>query len=327
VHDTLVDLEVIRRALRLACRAPSLHNSQPWRWEVDGTRVHLFLDRNRILYSTDRAGREAIISCGAVLDHFRISMAAAGWIANIDRFPSVNDPNHLASIDFTRMDFVTYPHRRRAEAISLRRTDRLPFGPPPEWAAFQALLHNAVDTDAVRLDVLPDDARAELKQASMLTESLRLYDSSYHTELGWWTAPYEASEGIPYSALVSEAEGERVDVGRTFPAPRHQERRQDIPTDYSKIVVLSTYGKSRKDALRCGEVLSSVLLECTLGGLATCTLTHITELATSRHIIAGLIGQDTTPQVLIRVGVAPATADVQPETPRRPLDEVMVVRR
>jgi len=327
VRDISVDLEVIKRTVRLACRAPSLHNSQPWRWQVDGSAVHLYLDRHRILYSTDRAGREAIISCGAVLDHFRIAMAAAGWMANIDRFPSINDPDHLASIEFIRMDFVTYAHRRLAEAISLRRTDRLPFAPPTEWASFEAKLSNAVHTDAVRLDVLPGDARAELKYASMLTESLRFYDSSYHTEMGWWTAPYEASEGIPYGALVSEDESERVDVGRTFPAPRHQEQRPDLPTDYSKIVGLSTYGDTHIDALRCGEVLSSVLLECTVAGLATCTLTHITELAASRHIIADLIGQDTTPQVLIRVGVAPSTENAPPATPRRPLDDVLVVRR
>jgi nitroreductase len=325
--DTLVELEVIKRAVRLACRAPSLHNSQPWRWAVDGNAVHLYLDRNRILHATDRAGREAIISCGAVLDHFRVAMAAAGWTANIDRFPGTNEPDHLASIDFAPTDSVTDADRQRAQAIPLRRTDRLPFAPPTEWASFEPQLHNAVHSDAVRLDVLSDDARGDLKEASMLTESLRLYDSSYHTELGWWTAPYEASEGIPYGSLVSEDERERVDVGRTFPAPRHQERRPDVPTDYSKIVVLSTYGDSHEDALRCGEVLSSVLLECTVAGLATCTLTHITELAASRHIIALLIEQDSTPQVVVRVGVAPSTADMPPATPRRPLEDVLRVRR
>ena len=35
MHGTLVDVEVIKDAVRLA-RAPSLHNSQPWRFEVDG---------------------------------------------------------------------------------------------------------------------------------------------------------------------------------------------------------------------------------------------------------------------------------------------------
>jgi hypothetical protein len=327
MRDTLVDVDVIKRALRLACRAPSLHNSQPWRWEVDGARTHLFLDRNRILYSTDRKGREAVMSCGAVLDHFRVAMAAGGWTANIERFPSPDDLDHLASIDFTPMNSVTDEERRRARAIVLRRTDRLPFSPPPEWASFEAWLHHAVHSDAVRLDVISDDARPELKEASRLTESLRLYDSYYHTELDWWTAPYEAAEGIPYSSLVSADEGGRVDVGRTFPAPRQQERRQDIPNDYSKIVVLSTYGDSREDALRSGEALSGVLLECTMGGLATCTLTHITELKASRHLIALLIGQETTPQVLIRVGVAPSNASPLPATPRRPLDEVLIVHQ
>jgi hypothetical protein len=198
----------------------------------------------------------------------------------------------------------------------LRRTDRLPFAPPTEWASFEALVRNAVHvTDTVRLDVLSDDARPELKDASVLTESLRLNDPYYHTELDWWTAPYEASQGIPYSSLVSADERKRVDVGRTFPAPRHHEQRTDVPTAYSKIVVLSTYGNSHMDALRCGEVLSSVLLEGAIVGLATCTLTHVTELEASRHIIAMLIGQDTTPQVLIRVGVAPSTDD-----------EVLIVR-
>lgn len=126
-----------------------------------------------------------------------------------------------------------------------------------------------VHTDTVRLDLLSDDARPELKDASALTESLRLNGPYYDTELDWWTAPYEASQGIPYSSLVSADERKRVDVGRTFPAPRHHEQRTDAPTDYSKIVVLSTYGDSHMDTLRCGEVLSSVLLERTIVGLAT----------------------------------------------------------
>ena len=78
MRDTLVDLDVIKRAMRLACRARPCITASRQRWEVDGNAVPLYLDRNHILYSTDRAGREAIISCGAVLDHFRVAMAAAG---------------------------------------------------------------------------------------------------------------------------------------------------------------------------------------------------------------------------------------------------------
>ena len=325
MHGTLVDVEVIKDAVRLACRAPSLHNSQPWRFEVDGEVSHLFLDTSRIMPSTDRSAREAIISCGALLDHLRVAMAAAGWKAHVDRFPTPNNPDHLASVDFTPMKSVTEAHRRRADAILIRRTDRLPFAAPTEWESFEPLLRRAFDTDVVRLDVMSDELREELAEMSKLTDSLRLYDSAYHTELNWWTAPFEFSDGIPYSSLVSADEIERVDFGRTFPLPQHRERRAEVPDDHSKILALSTYGDSRKDALICGEVLSAVLLECTMAGLGTCTVTHITELRTTREHVAAVIGQGTVPQVLMRVGIAPTTNDA-PMTPRRPLDDVLRFR-
>jgi hypothetical protein len=126
--------------------------------------------------------------------------------------------------------------------------------------------------------------------------------------------------------LVSAAESDRVDVGRVFPVTHHPERRQEVAEDHSKIAVLSTYDDTHNAVLQCGEMLSAVLLDATMTGLATCTLTHITELPASRQILATLIGQQTTPQVLIRIGLAPSIEDVPPATPRRPIDEVFALR-
>ena len=72
--DTAVDIAVISKAVELACRAPSLHNSQPWRWTASGTAVDLHADAHRVVRSHDSSGREALISCGVVLDHFRTAM-------------------------------------------------------------------------------------------------------------------------------------------------------------------------------------------------------------------------------------------------------------
>jgi hypothetical protein len=325
--DTLVDTDVLRAAVQLACRAPSLHNSQPWQWVAEGARLHLYVDHSRILYSTDKSGREALISCGAVLDHLGVAMAAAGWTANVDRFPDPNNLDHLASLDFSPMSLVTDRHRRRADAILHRRTDRLPFAAPSNWESFEPVLRDAVDAGTVHLDVIADALRPELARASQLTESLRLYDSLYHTELYWWTGHFENSDGIPSSSLVSAAESDRVDVGRPFPASPHQERRTYIGHDQSKVLVLSTDEDTRDDALRCGEALSAVLLECTLAGMATCTLSHLTELQASRHLIGTLTGREGMQQVLIRIGEAPVLGEVPPMTPRRPLSDVLTFQR
>src|SRR6478752_3177552 len=122
---TTVETEIIAKAIHLACRAPSLHNSQPWRWVVGQGVVDLFVDHERILRAADRSGREALISCGAALSHFRIAMAAAGWKANADTFPTPAERDHLASLDFSPAEYVTAVERDRAEAILKRRTDRL----------------------------------------------------------------------------------------------------------------------------------------------------------------------------------------------------------
>ena len=167
---------VIADAVHLACRAPSFHNSQPWRFVGKGAGVlHLFLDRDRLV-ETDASGRQALISCGAVLDHLKVAMAAAGWVAKVDYYPNPNDSTHLASIEFVPMGYVTRGHRRRADAILARRTDRLPFA-PERWDDFEPLLLEAVDDDLAHLAVLSEDSRGRLAEASALTEALRLYDS------------------------------------------------------------------------------------------------------------------------------------------------------
>jgi Nitroreductase family len=318
---TTVPTEIIKDALSLACRAPSLHNSQPWRWVSGDGALQLFLDPTRVMIY-DHSRREALIGCGAVLHHLKVAMAVAGWRTHVDRFPDPSDPNHLASLEFTPMGHVSEGDRRRADAILIRRSDRLPFYAPTDWEAFEPLLRNVIDTAAVRLDAVPDDLRPQLVEASQISASLRLYDSAYHTEVGWWTGSFRSSDGIPYSSLVSAAEGDRVDVGRLFPLTRHGERRPEIPEDHAKILLLSTDSDDAADALACGEAVSAVLLECTRAGFATCTLTHITEVRTTREMVTTLMGFDRVPQVLIRVGVAPAIESVPPASPRRPVDDV-----
>jgi hypothetical protein len=225
------------------------------------------------------------------------------------------------------MSVVTDGHRRRADAILRRRTDRLPFAAPRNWESFEPVLRETAGAGTVHLDVIADELRPELAKASQLTESLRLYDSSYHTELDWCTGHFENSDGIPRSSLLSATESDRVDVGRTFPVSAHHERPAGFGQDQSTVLVLSTDEDTRDDALRCGEALSAILLECTLAGMATYTLTHVTELWSSRNLIGTLTGRTAVPQLVIRVGEAPVLGEQPSMTPRRPLRDVLTFHR
>lgn len=312
---------VVTRAVRLACRAPSIHNSQPWRWVVEGARLNLYLDRDRLV-ETDSSGRQALISCGAVLDHLRVAMAADGWVASVTYYPDADDHLHLATVEFTDQGFVGDDQVARADAILHRRTDRLPFAAPPALDRLVVRLRGAMEPDGAVLDVLADGVRPQLAEASQLTDSLRLFDSAYHSELHWWTAPFEVSDGIPHTSLVSAAESDRVAIGRTFPVTHHRDRRQEVPDDRAAVFVLSALADTRLDILRCGEALSAILLEATMSGMATCSLTHLTEVPASAAVVSGLTGRPL-PQVLIRVGLTPALEESPPPTPRRPLSDVI----
>lgn len=321
------DTGVITAAVELACHAPSLHNSQPWHWIVNDTSLDLFLDPRRTVTSTDKTGREAIISCGAALDHFRIAMAASGWSTNVEEFPNPNNLKHLASIDFGSTEYVAQGRRELADAILRRRTSRLPFGPPTHWSSVEPVLRNALEDDFATLDVLGADARPRLAEAARLSEALRRYDDGYHNELNWWTSRSRRFDGIPDSALNSESDDRRVDMNRRFPIDPRDERSSAGTYDEAKVLVLSTLGDTRVDALRCGEVLSTTLLECTLAGLSTCPVTHITELEATREMIRDLTRRIALPQVLIRVGVEPEGELATRPTPRRPLNDVLRIRR
>jgi len=323
MHDTAVDIEVITDAVALASRAPSLHNSQPWRWVADATAVMLFLDDAAAPRHTDPTGRELVISCGAVLDHFRVAMAAAGWRSHTERFPNPNNLDHLATVGFSRLDFVTDAHRRRADAVSRRHTDRLPFAEPAHWDGFLRGLTPFSASQGVSLHVLPDASRAALVEASELTRTIRRYDSDYHAELIGWTADVAVAEGIPSAALLSPIESAHVGIARDFPAAGHGDRRGEVAEDHARVVVLSTRDDSRAVFLACGEMLSSFLLDATLAGLSTCTLSHLIEVPESRKTLAALTGSPDSPQLLVRVGTAPSSRATGPPTPRRPPSDIL----
>ncbi|BBX19266.1 nitroreductase [Mycolicibacterium duvalii] len=122
------DAAVLERALDLAAHAPSARNAQPWRWHVDRRGVQLFADWERRLGDSDSDRRDVVLSCGAVLHHCAVALAAAGWSSRIHRFPdarpSPGDDGLLATIELERRAPGSL---ELAEAIVRRRADRRPY--------------------------------------------------------------------------------------------------------------------------------------------------------------------------------------------------------
>lgn len=322
---TVPDANVIQIAVDLACRAPSLHNSQPWRWRYSNGRLELFGDRSRLIGEADPVGRQLAISCGAALHHLEIAMTSLRWRSEVTILPLRVPTGPIASLRFHRDAHPQSHDFDLLTAIRRRRSDRRPFAPPPcaysdELDRFRAL---AAKYD-VHLDSLDPQDRSALVAATQASAAARRYDAAYHAELYWWAGHDRSAEGIPPGALATASESSDVAVGRPFPTPLRGDSTRPRGPDQSSVLVLSTRADTQADWLASGRAFSAVVLDATVRQLATCPLTHLTEVRQSRELIRSLVPGAGMPQILVRVGQGGAPASV-PETPRRPLFEVLSI--
>lgn len=314
------DIETVRTALALASRAPSIHNTQPWRWRVGDESLHLFAEPELHLLHTDPDSRDLLISCGAALNHCTLALAALGWQSKVHRFPNAADPYHLASIAVQRWT-PSEVDVGLAAAIPRRRSDRRIYSGWPVPNADVALMGARVARAGVtmrRVDVATD-VRAML--ASAVHEHVN--DADYLTELTMWSGRHAATAGVPArNTPISEPEA-RV-PGRLFAGPMlAQPSGVSVEGDRGILLALGTVEDDVVARLRAGEATSLALLTATAVGMATCPVTEVLEISETRdRVQAEVFGLDALPQMLIRVGWAPVNADPLPATPRRALSEV-----
>lgn len=318
------DLETVQAALDVACRAPSVHNTQPWCWAVAAHSVHLFADTARQLPVLDPNGRAMTLSCGAALHHARIAFAALGWQAQVHRSPNPHDRDHLAAIEFAALPEIDGQDLALVEAATHRRTDRRPFLNTPVPATVLDRVARAADDPRVQVTMVTDPLRRrELVLALAHADLVQRSDHRYLAELRAWTHQHVASGHGVLAGSVLPARPLAHDLpGRDF-GPGDLESPPAV-ADGAILCVLSTRTDDLPDWLRTGEALSAVLLEADAAQLATCTLSQIAETRVTRNL-ARLVALDGVgePQVAVRIGRPVTEGFPGPATPRRPRADVV----
>jgi nitroreductase len=326
VPTVLADVATLRRAIEYAVRAPSIYNSQPWRWRAGPAGVDLFADLDRNLITIDSDGRGLLISCGAALHHLVVGLAGLGFSAQVDRFPDPENSAHLARV--VPVDTSPAPAAvRLAQAVALRRTDRRRFSSRPvDRAVLDMLVHEAAGCGTHLYVVAEGEARTRLMGLITSSATLQRQQAGYAAELARWTGRYAASGDGIESNTVAAGIGLSGEVPmRPFPrANLVQSPHSFEHEDASVLMVLSSRTDDRLGALRAGEATSAVLLTATGLGLATTPLSQPLEVTQTRAAISDhFVGPQLFPQIVLRVGWAePGTPDLVP-TPRRRLDHVL----
>jgi nitroreductase len=312
----------LEMAARASLRAPSVFNTQPWRWRLTGDVLELSSDPARRLGATDAEGRLLLLSCGGALHHARVSLAAAGWHAEVQRLPEQQRPDLLARIRVTGRTAPDSEAEELAAAISRRRTDRRAFGDRPVSEETLTLLRRLVEAQGVYLHVVPDDRVPELGISVDEAADANYFDPAHRSELTDWThRPAWTGDGVPPSTAVQPSL-RRVPI-RNFlpdgspgllPGADHDE-------GAAYVIIFGTTDQP-VDLLRGGEAMSALLLRATADGLATAPISEAVEVAWPRRLLSRLLSGVGEPYLIVRLGYVEAT-DPVPPTPRRPPIDVI----
>lgn len=164
--------------------APSIHNTQPWRWRVNGDTLELYAEPTRQLPASDPGERMVLLGCGAALHHVRIALAAHGWRVEVDRMPVLDRPRLLARLSLSGRLAVTREAMRLLHTIRIRHTDRRAVTDTPVTSGAIDAIRAAVEVEHAWLHTLSPSDVLDLATAADRAQALGEFDplSSGHDD-------------------------------------------------------------------------------------------------------------------------------------------------
>lgn len=319
-----LDAATLEKLVAAAVAAPSIHNTQPWRFRLDPdtTTIEVRASIDRGLRHTDPTGRALHISVGAAVFNLRVAVAHFGWEPVVRLLPHPAEPELLAAV---RLAGPRADRKDRRDdlydALWRRHSSRVPFSGvqiPPE---VMAEIADAAAAEGTRITFPPRTETTRLLRLTADAERFTSGDRARTAETRSWMRGDEgATDGMPSPVLGKDDVTGRLPL-RDFTGHRHPGNRRPaaLYEAHPIIAVLTTQHDSRADWLRSGQGLEHVLLVATANHLKASLFSQPTEWPELRWVLRNPREGHEHVQMLIRLGYGPET----PAAPRRPVRDVL----
>lgn len=321
--NEVITLDLARELIATAGRAPSLHNSQPWRFRLEGAALELHVDPLRAMRVSDPEARELVISCGAALYNLQLALRGKALVPHVDIAPARGDPLLLARIVAEPGPGPTPDEQRLLASVVHRHTHRHGFSAVPIAQTLASAFETDVAAEGARLVWVdePDRVRA-LVELALLADGLQGDDPEWQAEIARWvdTTGRGRRDGIPIAAVpqvpTPRSTTDRLPA-RSFVPGRSPRVHDHRPGAVGRIAVLVTKGDQLADWIAAGQALQRMLLRAADGWVFATYATAPLEVPFLREAVRETLGLRDHPQMLLELGHA-SCASI---TPRLPADE------
>lgn len=309
-------VRAMRGFVESAVLAPSSHNTQPWVFRIDGGRLELYADRTRALPVNDPRDRELTISCGAAWLNVRVAAAHGANSLRATVLPDGESGDLLMAAnlgdDAPEADLPSF------DAVAQRRTYRKDFAARPVAGETLEALRAAAAAEGAELTVLGGAARDSVVSVIAEGDRLQFADARWRRELAAWMHPRRRGDGLVVSGLAAPAT--RFVVGHLDLGGSIAGKDVALAERSPVLAALSTPADTPADWLAAGQALQRLLLVACDAGLQASYLNQPLQVEELRPRLAELVGRESTPQLLLRLGYP---AEELPAAPRRPVDAVL----
>jgi len=302
-----IPADQVNYLIATAARAPSVHNTQPWRFRASDYAIDLYADPRRKL-QVDRDGREMVISCGAALFGLRLAVRSLGYLPIVEPFPDPPKLRLLARVRIGEAAPMTSLERQMLEALPHRHTHRGAFAPGPLPAGLLSRLqHDALAEGATLALIDRGLAYQRLADITSAADRRQHRDLDVREEIQHWSrdADDPARDGVPAVAFSAGSGREPgrlpqrdFDLGRSFGLLS-----AEGPPPAATAVLLTT-GDRRADWLRAGQALQRVLAHAAAKWVFASLHTQPLETASVRALIRDRLSLPGAPQMVMQLGVS-----------------------
>lgn len=313
----------IADVLRYATLAANGHNTQPWRFHVEGDAIEIRPDRSRATPVVDPDDHHLYVGLGCAAENLLIAATATGRPGQLETKPGGEGIRYAFSGAQARPDPLF-------AAIPARQSTRAEYDGRSAPAADIEALRRSAETPGVRLVLLSERARiSQVRDLIVAGNDAQMADPAFMAELKRWLRFSPRRAMATGDGLFSGASGNPVlpeslgglafDTVFTSAAESDKYARQIDSS--AGIAIFLAEREDKAHWIAVGRACQRFALAATASGLKHAFVNQPVEVARLRPELAALIGErGMRPDIIMRFGYGPTL----PFSLRRPVNAVLV---